>query len=310
MKKINLKFIAESAIIAALYAAITWAFAPISYEGIQFRISEILILLVVLNPKFAFALILGCFIANTTSSLGWYDYVFGTLATTIAIIPMCFVRKMPIAAIAPVISNAFIVGLELVLALNQPWSLYFFNVLTVGLGEAVVLYFLGIPAMSAICKNEALVSLMELDKDHTIEFKFINGYSLLGIALAILNIIFFIAYPLYYEGENGYSMLNIATNGSYWLFIIIVLAVSYGVINVFLKKKLKLMLNSILILSITAIYISLGIINTICFKNYLYYLFFIFPPLMIIHAVQFYKYDLRKENTIEDTNDIDVETIE
>lgn len=69
MGKISVKFIAESAIIAALYAVMTWLLAPISYGPIQFRISEVLMLLVVLNPKFSFALILGCFISNTTSSL-------------------------------------------------------------------------------------------------------------------------------------------------------------------------------------------------------------------------------------------------
>ena len=118
MKKLNIKFIAESAIIAALYVALTWLLAPISYGAIQFRISEVLILLVVLNPKFSFALILDCFIANTTSSLWWYDMLFGTLATTLAIIPMCFIRKMPIAAIFPVIFNGFIVSIELGLALD------------------------------------------------------------------------------------------------------------------------------------------------------------------------------------------------
>lgn len=59
MKKNNIKFIAESAIIAALYVALTWIFSPISYGPIQFRISEILVLLVVLNPKYALSLILG-----------------------------------------------------------------------------------------------------------------------------------------------------------------------------------------------------------------------------------------------------------
>ena len=93
MKKINIEFIAESAIIAALYVALTWLFAPISYWGTKFRISEVLVLLVVLNPKFSISLIIGCLIANTTSSLGWYDLVFGTLATVIAIIPMCFIKK-------------------------------------------------------------------------------------------------------------------------------------------------------------------------------------------------------------------------
>lgn len=73
----------------------------------------------VLNPKYALSLILGCFIANTTSSLGWYDMLFGTLATALAIIPMIFIRKMPIAALFPVISNAIIVPLELGLAFGM-----------------------------------------------------------------------------------------------------------------------------------------------------------------------------------------------
>lgn len=160
MKKNNIKFIAESAIIAALYAALTWIFSPISYVPIRFRISEILVLLVVLNPKYALSLILGCFIANTTSSLGWYDMLFGTLATALAIIPMIFIRKMPIAALFPVISNAIIVPLELGLAFGMWKAGFWYNVWTVGLGEFVVLYFLGIPVMSAIAKNEALVSTM------------------------------------------------------------------------------------------------------------------------------------------------------
>ena len=66
MKKFNVRFIAESAIIAGLYVALTWLLAPISYGAVQFRISEFLILLVVLNPKYAYALVIGCFIANTT----------------------------------------------------------------------------------------------------------------------------------------------------------------------------------------------------------------------------------------------------
>ena len=148
MQNLDIKFIIKSAIIAAIYVVLTWVLSPISYGAIQFRISEILVLLVVFNPKYSLALILGCLIANTTSSLGWYDMVFGTLATIIAIIPMCFVKKLPIAAIFPVISNALIVSFELGLAFDmfQP-SAFWFNVLTIAIGEAVVLYLLGIPVM-------------------------------------------------------------------------------------------------------------------------------------------------------------------
>ena len=43
MKKFNVRFIAESAIIAGLYVALTWLLAPISYGAVQFRISELCI---------------------------------------------------------------------------------------------------------------------------------------------------------------------------------------------------------------------------------------------------------------------------
>ena len=44
--KNNVRFLCESAIVAALYAVLTWVLAPISYGPIQFRIAEILVLLV------------------------------------------------------------------------------------------------------------------------------------------------------------------------------------------------------------------------------------------------------------------------
>ena len=194
-KNIDIKFIAESAIIAALYAALTWLFAPISYGPIQFRISEVLVLLVVLNPKYAISLIIGCFVANTTSSLGWYDMVFGTLATTLAIIPMIFVRKMPIAALFPVVSNAFIVSFELGLAFELWGAGFWYNVWTVGLGELVVLFLLGIPVMTLLAKNEAVSNVMSLDSSKACDLK-INSQQIISITLAVLGIILFIAYPM------------------------------------------------------------------------------------------------------------------
>ena len=108
--KNNVRFLCESAIVAALYAVLTWILAPISYGPIQFRIAEILVLLVFFNPKYIYSIIIGCFIANTTSSLGWYDMVFGTLATTLAVLPMIKTKRISVAALYPVISNALIVS--------------------------------------------------------------------------------------------------------------------------------------------------------------------------------------------------------
>lgn len=286
MKNNNIKFIAESAIIAALYAALTWIFAPISYGPIQFRISEILVLLVVLNPKYAVSLILGCFIANTTSSLGWYDMLFGTLATTLAIIPMIYVRKMPIAALFPVISNAIIVPIELGLAFDMWGAGFWYNVWTVGLGEFVVLYFLAIPVMSVISKNEALVSTMELDSSKALDLH-VKTKEVLAIILSILGIILFIAYPMYAvkstdEEIISFSMLSIAKS-SYWLWIMLGLVIVYSLAYIFIHNKiLKKVITLLIVAAVIALYILVGINNTQCFKYVYYYIFVIYPVLLIL----------------------------
>lgn len=288
MKKINIKFIAESAIIAALYAVLTWLFAPISYGSVQFRISEVLVLLVVFNPKYAFALIIGCFVSNITSTLGWYDMLFGTLATTLAIIPMCFIKKMPIAAIFPVISNAIIVSIELGLAFDL-WGLAFlYDVLTVGLGELVVLYALGIPLMYALAKNKAVVEIMELDVSHVGDYSFITLNNMVGIALGVLGIILFIAYPFYSEivdeGSVTYSAMAIIKNNPYTC-IFAIASLAYGLM-IFIKNKwIKLtgMLASTIL--IIVVYILTGVNNNQCLSYGYYYGYILFILLLIFTAI-------------------------
>ena len=284
MKKNNIKFIAESAIIAALYAALTWIFSPISYGPIQFRISEILVLLVVLNPKYALSLILGCFIANTTSSLGWYDMLFGTLATALTIIPMIFIRKMPIAALFPVISNAIIVPLELGLAFGMWKAGFWYNVWTVGLGEFVVLYFLGIPVMSAIAKNEALVSTMELDPTKTLDLH-IKTCDILALILTVLGVILFIAYPLYQAGEDSFSMFSIAKS-SYWLWIMLVFVILYSLAYIFLQGNIKKIITILIAVAVTLIYIIVVINNKEYFKYAYFYIFIIYPALLFLLPIK------------------------
>lgn len=50
MKNDMTKRLTRTAIIAAIYAVVTIAIAPFSYGNIQFRISEILVLLAVFDP--------------------------------------------------------------------------------------------------------------------------------------------------------------------------------------------------------------------------------------------------------------------
>lgn len=128
--------IALNAMIACVYAVLTIACSAISYGGIQFRISEVLVFLAFYNKKYFSGLIIGCFLANIPSSLGIYDMVFGTLATALACMAMYKVNNLYIGALLGGIINGLIVGAELYFILDLP---FLFNAFTVFLGEVVVL---------------------------------------------------------------------------------------------------------------------------------------------------------------------------
>ncbi|GMA70710.1 membrane protein [Leuconostoc litchii] len=72
-----------TALVAALYAAITLVIAPIGFGPVQLRLSEGLNHLTAWNKRYIIALGLGVFIANLISPLGWIDWVFGTAGTLI-----------------------------------------------------------------------------------------------------------------------------------------------------------------------------------------------------------------------------------
>lgn len=161
MKKVN--FIAKSAIIAGLYVVFTLLLAPISYGAVQFRLSEVLVLLVLLNPKYGFALVIGCLVSNISSPMGMYDVFFGTLATLVSVVIMSRIKKVWIGAMIPVICNAFIIAIELGFAYDLfQVEAFFYNVLTIGLGEFVVLYFVGLPLVSIIKRNSKMCELLDV----------------------------------------------------------------------------------------------------------------------------------------------------
>lgn len=127
------------ALVAGLYVAMTLVIAPLAYGPIQFRISEILVLLCFYKKDYCVPLTLGCFIANLFSPFGLYDIIFGTLATAAAVFPMYWFRNIWVASLLPVISNGLIVGFELYLCGEPFW----FSAGTVALGEFVVITIVG-----------------------------------------------------------------------------------------------------------------------------------------------------------------------
>ena len=164
--KITTKDIAFTAIIAALYAVLTLVAYPISFLGIQFRISEIMIILVFFNRRYSVGLIIGCALANLASPLGFYDVLFGTLATTLAVLALCFIPYLAIDLFLAVAFNAFIVGAELYFLLEEG---FWISTGLVALGEFAVLL-VGYIIVLIIRKKPGFYKLIQANRNT--EFKF------------------------------------------------------------------------------------------------------------------------------------------
>lgn len=157
--KFNVQDLTRLALVTAMYAVLTVVTLELSYGGIQYRLSEILVLLCFYRKDYAPALILGCFIANLFSQLGVIDWIVGPIATAIAIVPMYYMKNIYLAAALPVVSNGIIVGIELTIVLGEA-SLWF-NMLTVAFGELVVVGILGVLIFKLIFdKNPAMLRLI------------------------------------------------------------------------------------------------------------------------------------------------------
>ena len=131
-KLLTTRSLCVSAVIAALYAALTLLLAPISYGPIQLRLSEAMTLLPLVLPQAIPGLFVGCLIANLYTGL-LTDILFGSLATLLAAVGTYLLRRKPaLAAACPVLFNAVIVGLVLALTAQLPVAL---TMLQVGIGE-------------------------------------------------------------------------------------------------------------------------------------------------------------------------------
>ena len=83
--KFNARTIAVTGLTAAAYFAATMLIAPIGFEALQFRLSEIMVLLCFIDPIYGPGLILGCALANCFSPFFMIDIFTGTLATVFVV---------------------------------------------------------------------------------------------------------------------------------------------------------------------------------------------------------------------------------
>ena len=125
MKNTKTKQIAVTAIIAAMYAAFTYAQSFLlpgtTTAAVQFRASEALNVLALFTPMAIPGLTLGCVISNLYS-IGQglpLDMIFGSLATLGATLCIYFLRNVKVksypvlAMLMPALWNGVIVGWEI-----------------------------------------------------------------------------------------------------------------------------------------------------------------------------------------------------
>lgn len=139
-------------LIAAVYAVLCMAFFTLSYGDVQFRVSEALTVLPLLMPEAVPGLFIGCLLSNLLGGMGILDIVFGSLATLIAALFTRWMRKLPkaIAVLPVVLVNALIIG-SVVLHMGAGLPLWL-SIGSVGLGQFVVVYALGLPLYYALNK--------------------------------------------------------------------------------------------------------------------------------------------------------------
>lgn len=152
-----LRSILRNGVVASIYFLLTYLLSGISFLGIQFRIAEILVLLCFFRRDYIIGLTIGCIIANLISPLGFWDVLFGSLATLLSCLCISFSKHLFIATLFPVIFNGFIVGAELYYLLDLP---FWINVGYVALGEAVVISIVGYIIFMIIGKRESFHRLI------------------------------------------------------------------------------------------------------------------------------------------------------
>lgn len=160
-------YMVQGAIIAALYAVLTIGqnmLLPGSASmAVQFRVAEVLTILALYTPAAIPGLTIGCVIANISSvmsGMGFYDMIFGSLASLIAAVFMYKLRNVRVkslpllAALMPAVFNGIIVGFEIDFFFMSSMQFNFVNFIVQGgcvaLGEVAVLLVLGIPMSISI----------------------------------------------------------------------------------------------------------------------------------------------------------------
>lgn len=140
LMKNNVRFLAKSGMIAALYIALTAVSAMLGLASgaVQVRISEALCVLPLFTASAIPGVTVGCLLSNLLFGGTVYDIIFGTLATLIGAVICWLLKKLPyLASLPTILSNAVIIPVVLILSGAGGWNMLPYFMATVALGEII-----------------------------------------------------------------------------------------------------------------------------------------------------------------------------
>ncbi|HBG02233.1 MAG TPA: QueT transporter family protein [Firmicutes bacterium] len=144
--------IARAGIIAAAYIVLVFFFQFASFGPIQLRVAEALTLLPMVYPEAIGGIYVGVLLANILGGQGPWDIFGGSLISLLAAYLTYRFRGHLIGYASPIVLNAFLVSLYLRFMFDFPS--YWLLVLSIGLGQSVVVLGLGLPLLRFVQKNQ------------------------------------------------------------------------------------------------------------------------------------------------------------
>ena len=153
-------WITYSAIIAALYVALTWVsnIFGLASMAVQVRLSEALCVLSFFTPSATIGMFIGCLISNLTMGSLPLDIIFGSLATLIGTYFGTKMKNKYLVPLPTVVSNTLIIPPIILFCYTEKTArtlgLYALTALGVLIGEMVSAYLIGILLLLAMEKRK------------------------------------------------------------------------------------------------------------------------------------------------------------
>ncbi len=160
MKTGKIKYLTTSALISALYVALTFLcnLLGLASGAVQLRLSEALCVLPFFIPSAVPGLFIGCLIANLVTASALWDVIFGSLATLIGAFFASKIKNKWLVPIPTVIANTVVVPLVVLFCYTakEAWSVQTYLITAVGVfaGEVISAYILGVVLLFALDKHK------------------------------------------------------------------------------------------------------------------------------------------------------------